>query len=101
MPALKIYSKREGFRRCGMAHPVGPVIHPDGTFTPEQVERLKKEPMLIVMEVEEAKPAEKSEGDSKKPKGGPKKPKEDPKKTEGDPEKPEDDSKNSAEDGDK
>ena len=62
MTALKIYSKREGFRRCGMAHPAGPVIHPPGTFTPDQEKRLKAEPMLIVEEVaEDKKPGNKKD----------------------------------------
>ncbi len=53
---LKIIARREGFRRCGVAHPTGPTVYPDGTFTPEQIKILKAEPMLIVEEI----PTEKS-----------------------------------------
>lgn len=49
MPVI-ITSKRDGFRRCGLAHPASPVEHPDGAFTPEQLEILKAEPMLVVQE---------------------------------------------------
>lgn len=56
MPAIKIISKKDGFRRCGIAHPAASVIHPDGTFTAEQIKVLKTEPMLIVEEVKEPKP---------------------------------------------
>lgn len=61
---LKIISKKDGFRRCGVAHPAAPVIYPDGTFTPEQVERLKSEPMLIVEEIPGEEPGgkQKSKG---------------------------------------
>jgi hypothetical protein len=48
---LKIISKKDGFRRCGIAHPAAPVIYPDGKFTPEQIAILKAEPMLIVEEI--------------------------------------------------
>ncbi|MDZ4042909.1 MAG: HI1506-related protein [Eubacteriales bacterium] len=56
MPAIKIISKKDGFRRCGVAHPAAPVIYPDGTFSKDQVKDLKAEPMLIVEEVKEPKP---------------------------------------------
>jgi hypothetical protein len=48
--SIFIRSLRHNFRRCGIAHPSGWVEHPEGTFTPEQIEILKKEPMLIVSE---------------------------------------------------
>lgn len=60
--AVRIVSKKAGFRRCGMSHPDSAVTHEPGTFTVEQLEALKGEPMLIV-DVLEA-PA--------KAKGGPK-----------------------------
>ena len=50
---LIITSKKPGFRRCGMAHPAAPIEHPDGTFTPEEIEILKAEPMLVVLEADE------------------------------------------------
>lgn len=46
-----IRSLRNGFRRCGVAHPAGWVEHPEGTFTEEQIETLKNEPMLIVSDM--------------------------------------------------
>ena len=47
-PAVRVASRRDGFRRAGMAHPLGPVEHPAGTFSPEQLEALMRDPMLIV-----------------------------------------------------
>lgn len=48
---LRIVAKREGFWRCGVQHSTTAKIYPDGFFTPEQVARLKAEPMLIVDEL--------------------------------------------------
>lgn len=45
---IRITSKQHLFRRCGMAHPKGPVEYPDGKFTNEQIKTLKAEPMLKV-----------------------------------------------------
>jgi hypothetical protein len=54
---IRITSKRNGFRRCGIEHPDKPVTYPDKKFSPEQLKMLKEEPMLIVEEVEKnAKP---------------------------------------------
>lgn len=50
---LIITSKKAGFRRCGVAHPAESTEYPDGFFTPEQIEELHKEPMLVVKEGEE------------------------------------------------
>lgn len=50
---IKIVSKKEGFRRCGVAHPSSPKTYADGFFTPEQVKKLKAEAMLVVMDVDE------------------------------------------------
>lgn len=50
MPVI-ITAKKDGFRRCGMAHPASAVEHADGVFTKEQIEILKAEPMLVVQEV--------------------------------------------------
>ncbi|MDO9633076.1 MAG: HI1506-related protein [Humidesulfovibrio sp.] len=47
---VTITAKRNGFRRCGIAHSDKPVEHPDGTFTDEQLEILKAEPMLVVQD---------------------------------------------------
>jgi hypothetical protein len=57
---LKITSKKDGFRRCGVEHPATPTLHKDDAFTDEQIKILKAEPMLIVDEVED-KPKGKSE----------------------------------------
>lgn len=51
---IQVTSKKEGFRRCGVSHPARPTDHPAGSFTEEQVEILKAEPMLTVVEIEEA-----------------------------------------------
>ncbi|MCR4442958.1 MAG: HI1506-related protein [Peptococcaceae bacterium] len=46
--AVKIISKMAGFRRCGITHPAGPTVYPDGTFDEKQLAILQAEPMLIV-----------------------------------------------------
>ena len=45
---IKIASKRHNFRRCGIAHPKGPVEHSDDRFTKKELAILVAEPMLIV-----------------------------------------------------
>lgn len=50
---IRITSKREGFRRCGIAHSKTPKEYPDDKFTKEQLAALKAEPMLMVEEVKE------------------------------------------------
>jgi len=47
---LIITSKKDGFRRCGVAHPAVATEHKDDTFTKEQLKVLKAEPMLTVVE---------------------------------------------------
>jgi len=47
MPII-IKSKREGFRRCGIAHHLEEITHPDGRFTPDEITRLQAEPRLTV-----------------------------------------------------
>ena len=49
---IRITSKRDGFRRCGIAHPKGATEYPDDRFSQEQLETLKAEPMLVVEEIE-------------------------------------------------
>ena len=51
--AIKIVSKRNGFRRCGVEHPDKPVIYPDDRFADEELEILRAEPMLVVSEVDD------------------------------------------------
>lgn len=48
---LEITTKREGFRRAGIAHE-GTKVHPFDKLDPDQVEQLKNEPMLVVREVD-------------------------------------------------
>ncbi|HBS2747197.1 TPA: HI1506-related protein [Klebsiella pneumoniae] len=48
MPEITITSKRDGFRRCGVAHRDVPVTWPDGSFTDEQIAILRAEPALVV-----------------------------------------------------
>ena len=48
---LRIKSKRNLFRRCGMAHPTGPVEYPDDRFNAKELAILKGEPMLTVVAV--------------------------------------------------
>lgn len=64
---IRITSKKDGFRRAGVAH-VGTKLWPDGKFTPEQLAVLKAEPNLIVDEVAEEAPAGKAEKASEKEK---------------------------------
>ena len=49
---LRITSKKANFRRAGITHPATSVDHPVDKLTPKQIEALKKEPMLVVHEVE-------------------------------------------------
>ncbi len=48
---IRIRSKKEGFRRCGIAHSEKPVDYPDDKFTKKQLQELKAEPMLLVEEL--------------------------------------------------
>jgi len=50
---IKITSKRHNFRRCGAAHPKGPVEYPDDRFSKDEIKVLKAEPMLTIEIVEE------------------------------------------------
>lgn len=50
---IKISSRKEGFRRCGVAHPKGVVEYPDGHWTEEQLADLRAEPMLVVTVIED------------------------------------------------
>jgi hypothetical protein len=58
MPIL-IRSKRDGFRRCGIAHSVDEIAYPDDRFTAEELKRLQKEPMIIVRIVKTIEPQDK------------------------------------------
>lgn len=43
-----IRSRKEGFRRCGIAHTQDPVEYADDHFSKEELETLESEEMLIV-----------------------------------------------------
>lgn len=51
--AIVIIAKRDGFRRCGIAHPGKPTSYPDDFFSDEQLEALRKEPQLILTYVQD------------------------------------------------
>lgn len=51
---IVITSKRDGFRRCGIAHSGKPTYYPDDFFTDEQLEALEKESQLILAYAGEA-----------------------------------------------
>ena len=48
---IVITSKREGFRRCGVAHEAGPTQWPDDRWTEAELAALMAEPMLTVAQV--------------------------------------------------
>lgn len=48
---IEITAREDGFRRAGMAHTSRTRTYPDDFFTPEQLEQLKAEPMLVVRAV--------------------------------------------------
>jgi len=56
---IRIISKKEGFRRCGIAHSEKPVDYEDDHFTEKELERLKNEPMLILQELPNPEPEKK------------------------------------------
>lgn len=52
---IKISSKKEGFRRCGVAHPKGVVEYADDHWSKEQLRILTAEPNLTVIIEDESK----------------------------------------------
>jgi hypothetical protein len=52
---IQITAKREGFRRCGIAHTVATVEYEDNQFTKEQLACMQAEPMLAVTVIKEQK----------------------------------------------
>ncbi|PHN53946.1 hypothetical protein AO268_23570 [Pseudomonas sp. ICMP 8385] len=50
---IMIASKRDGFRRCGIAHSSQSTFYPDDFFTEEQLKALSKEPQLVLAYVED------------------------------------------------
>ena len=66
---IRITSKRDGFRRAGIAHPATPTDYANEVFTKQQLAQLKAEPMLVVEEIED-KPASKAAAKTTAPKDG-------------------------------
>lgn len=67
---IRITSKKDGFRRCGVAHPAAPTDYPDDRFTPEHLAALEAEPMLVVQRLDDPKATEsEKESDPGKGKG--------------------------------
>ena len=49
---VRIKSARDGYRRCGVAHPKAATDHPADRFSAEELERLQADPVLSVELVE-------------------------------------------------
>ena len=47
---ITIASKKDGFRRCGVAHPKKETGYPNDHFTEDELAILRLEPMLTVVE---------------------------------------------------
>lgn len=54
---IRIASKREGFRRCGIAHSVAPVEYSDGRWSAAELTALMNEPILTVEVIASPPPA--------------------------------------------
>jgi len=67
---IRITSKRDGFRRCGVAHTRAAKDWPDDRFSIEELEALRHEPMLTVTYIEETPPEEDKPPEKDKPEGG-------------------------------
>jgi hypothetical protein len=65
MAKLSIKSSRDGFRRCGIAWSREETIVDIAEFNDEQIELLKNEPMLTVVEILEEADGEKKGKKSK------------------------------------
>lgn len=50
--SIKIISKKDGFRRAGLAHS-GTVVYPDDRFSAAELAALKAEPRLDVSETDD------------------------------------------------
>ncbi|MCM0757353.1 HI1506-related protein [Sporomusa sphaeroides DSM 2875] len=60
--SIRITSKKEGFRRCGIEHSCTPQTYSQDHFTPEQLAALRAEPMLIVDFLPDPEPDKAPEG---------------------------------------
>jgi FluMu-like protein len=45
---IRITAHRDGFRRCGIAHPSTPTEYPDDRFSKKELKQLQDETMLTV-----------------------------------------------------
>lgn len=45
---IRITSIKDGFRRCGVAHPKKPTEYPDDRFSKKELDIFNDEPMLFV-----------------------------------------------------
>lgn len=61
---IQITSKKEGFRRCGIAHSRTPTDYPVDHFTLAELEILGSEPMLSVTVVDDPVDAAKAKADA-------------------------------------
>ncbi|CRY69782.1 HI1506-related protein [Yersinia pekkanenii] len=59
---IQITAKRDGFRRCGMAHSDKTQTYPDDYFTPSVLAELKAELMLVVTHVPDIQPDNADQG---------------------------------------
>ncbi|PID40657.1 MAG: hypothetical protein CR984_02060 [Proteobacteria bacterium] len=50
---IRIISKRDGFRRCNVSHSKAASDYPDDRFSESEMETLRNEPMLVVLEGQE------------------------------------------------
>jgi Mu-like prophage FluMu N-terminal domain len=55
---ITITSKKDGFRRCGIAHPATAIEYPDKQFSKKELEILEKESMLTVVVTKSEAPKE-------------------------------------------
>ena len=60
---LSIVSKKDGFRRCGIPHPLKPTTYPDDRFSDEELKILKAEPMLVVTKISKQEAEDQTEED--------------------------------------
>ena len=49
-PSVTITARREGFRRCGIAHSAQPVVYPAEYWSDDELDALRAEPNLIVVD---------------------------------------------------
>mgnify|MGYP001555718856 CR=1 FL=1 len=57
VPGIKIVARRDGYRRCGMAHSANGAEHATSKFSAAQLKTLREDAGLIVTDVEVDAPA--------------------------------------------